>query len=236
MQNQKDGIALVPLDSFETGDVEQRDVSLATPSSGSKQLSVVSHNLNLRSQRISDTYPIHQYIVDRNSSFLSRFSKQFLANYVLQPLVNVLFPQVLHNNPVLQYLLFFRPTTQVKLLCSWTCDEGHICQHTEGHTGKHICVFGHVEGKPINKCPHICDCRNCDAECSFEQGHSGIHKCRFKHYWSDIPGNKRELEQFRDDKAIGDYIDELVYASNEELKFASIPETLDKSDELDQLE
>lgn len=99
---------------------------------------------------------------------------------------------MLNNSPFLKF--FFSQTTQVKLLCPETCDEGHICRFIEGHSGKHVCVFGHTIGEPVIKCGHICDCRGCNAECTLRPGHYGIHKCYFRHYPSDIPSNRVQQE------------------------------------------
>lgn len=187
--------------------------------------------IDIRSQRLADTYPIRQSIYDRTNSWPTRIYRRLVARYLLGPLIGFLFPRVLNNHPLVQYLLQFVTTTQVQLLCEWTCDEGHICRHYEGHTGRHECVFGHVEGRPIRKCDHVCDCRQCDAQCAFEAGHGGIHKCHFRHYWSDIPATRAEQEAFRDDKYIGDYVDELIYMSPEEMKFSAIPPAADERDE-----
>ncbi len=185
---------------------------------------------DLRSQRLSDTYPIRMGIVDQSNGLFTRLYRRVLANYLLQPMIHLLFPRVLQNKAAVQ-LLGFRTTTQVKLLCPWTCADGHICQYYEGHTGPHKCVFNHAEGAPIRKCPHVCDCRHCEGRCIYPPGHSGIHKCHFRHYPRDVPGSRAEQEAFRDDKAIGDYIEELAYSTPEDIKFSHIPETLDPRDE-----
>ena len=78
---------------------------------------------------------------------------------------------------------------------------------------------------------HVCDARHCDGRCALAPGHSGTHKCHFRHYPRDIPANRAEQEAFRDDKAIGDYIDELAYSTAEDIKYSHIPEPLDESDE-----
>jgi hypothetical protein len=186
---------------------------------------------DIRSQRLSDTYPIRMAITDQSNNFLVRLYRRIIAHYFLRPLIHLLFPRVLNNQTLVQLLLGFRSTTQVKLLCAWTCDEGHICQYPEHHSGRHKCVFGHVEGVPILKCGHICDCRHCEGRCVYPPGHSGIHKCYFRHYPRDIPGTRAEQEAFRDDKAIGDYIDELAYSTSEDIKYSHVPETLDQKDE-----
>ena len=109
-------------------------------------------------------------------------------------MINILFPRILNNSRILSF--FFRPSTQVKLLCEWTCSEGHICKYKENHKGKHICIFGHLENKNIQKCNSICDCKGCEADCVFEPGHSGIHKCYFRHYPSDIPSTMTQKERY----------------------------------------
>ena len=187
--------------------------------------------IDIRSQRLSDTYPIRQTISDRTNSLTTRIYGRLVSKYLLGPLIQTLFPRVLHNNPLVQYLLQFVTTTQVQLLCEWTCPEGHICRQYEGHSGDHVCVFGHVEGRAIRTCRHVCDCRHCDAQCSFEAGHGGIHKCHFRHHWTDIPATRADQEAFRDDKNIGDYVDELIYMSQEEMKFTAIPPAADPRDE-----
>jgi hypothetical protein len=123
------------------------------------------------------------------------------------------------------------------------CDEGHVCQYYEGHTGLHKCVFDHTEGELILKCGHICDCKSCEAECVKQPGHGGIHKCHFRHPPRDIPGNRSEQEYailqhfltscraFRYDKSIGDYVDELAYISPEDMKYSHIPQCQDPKDE-----
>lgn len=189
----------------------------------------LSLEIDIRSQRVSDIYPIRQRIFDRTNNLALRLYRKSVAAYLLEPIISLLFPRVLNNAGLISY--FFHQTTQVKLLCEWTCAEGHICSLDEGHRGKHVCVFGHAQDAPILKCPHLCDCRSCDAECVFPVGHSGIHKCYFKHSWSDIPSSRAQQRAFRDDKAIGEYIDELAYCSTEEMKFSHIPECLDPEDE-----
>lgn len=186
---------------------------------------VPSNEIDIRSQRLSDTYPVRILIKEKSGNIFSNLYSRFVALYVLRPLISILFPRVL-NNSYLAGLLGFRRSTLVTLLCPWTCEDGHICSQKEEHTGKHVCIFGHVEGKPILKCGSVCDCRNCDADCVYGPNHSGIHKCNFRHYISDIPSTRRQQESFRDDKAIGDYIDELVYVSPEEMKFSHIPQAL----------
>lgn len=149
--------------------------------------------LDIRSQRLSDTYPVRIVIKDKSTNFLSRLYYKFVAFYVLRPFINLLFPRVL-NNTYLASILGFSRSTVVQLLCPETCEEGHICQYYEGHKGKHVCLFGHTVGEPILKCGNICDCRNCDAECVYAPNHSGIHKCNFRHYLSDIPSSKKQQE------------------------------------------
>eukprot|EP01080_Neovahlkampfia_damariscottae_P006123 gene6123-10132_t len=187
-------------------------------------------SLDIRSQRLSDTYPIRQRIQDKSFGFLSKLYAKFLAYYILNPMINILFPRILNNSRILS-LFGFRPSTQVKLLCEWTCADGHICTYKEGHKGKHLCIFGHAENKKILKCKSICDCRGCEADCVFEPGHSGIHKCYFRHYPSDIPSTMIQKESFQNEKSIGDYIDELAYITPEDMKFSHIPKCVKEKDE-----
>lgn len=191
---------------------------------------VLGSEIDIRSQRLSDTHPVRAAIYDNTNPLPVRWYRRFASQYILQPIIHILFPRVLNNQRMVR-VFGFTPTTQVKLLCPWTCEEGHICENYEGHTGKHKCVFGHVEDQPILKCGHVCDCKGCEAECVYKPGHRGIHKCYFRHLPRDIPSNRTEQEAFRDDKAIGDYIDELAYISPEEMKFSHIPECLDPKDE-----
>jgi len=184
----------------------------------------------IRSQRLSDTYPIRLQIAEHTDGYLSRLYKKFIAFYILKPLITFIFPMVLNNSNLVS-LFGIQPSSKATLLCPMMCDDGHICQYYENHSGKHICVFGHKIGKPIQKCHGICDCRSCDSDCAYPPGHSGIHKCNFRHYWNDIPSSKVQLLSFRNDKSIGDYVDELAYSTPEDMKFSNIPETLKKPQE-----
>ena len=196
----------------------------------------VSQELNIRSQRLSDTYPKRIEVLKSQSNIGSRIFNQFITITILRlvfynlqkrPLINFIFPLILNNSYIISWL-GFRKTTMVKLLCPWTCDEGHICQFNENHKGKHVCLFGHQEGQKIEKCKHICDCRYCESDCCFPPNHRGIHKCYFRHSFSDIPSSKKQRDLFSSEKSIGDYIDELVYSSTEEMKYSHIPESSEK--------
>ncbi|KAL0479693.1 hypothetical protein AKO1_007526 [Acrasis kona] len=214
--NDLDGVSLVEVNR------NRNDEDLGIP--------IISSELDIRSQRFSDTYPVRANVYDQTNTLPVRLYRRFVSQYVLQPIIHLLFPRVL-NNLAFVKIFGFRQTTQVKLLCPWTCEDGHVCQYYEGHTGRHKCVFNHPEGESILKCPHICDCRDCEADCVYKPGHGGIHKCHFRHIARDIPGSKAELAAFKDDKSIGDYINELAYNTQEDTKFSHIPETLDPKDE-----
>jgi hypothetical protein len=224
------GLALVQI---ETQQPKQRKRTTTTAVDEEEEDDFATPSLfvhDIRSQRLSDTYPIRQLISDQSNGIFSSIYQMLAAFFVFQPFIHFLVPGVFNIYSFVP-LLGFQKTTQVKLLCEWTCPDGHICQYTEEHTGPHKCVFNHVEGVPILKCKHICDARQCDGRCVLSPGHSGTHKCHFRHYASDIPANRAEQEAFRDDKAIGDYIDELAYSSQEEIKYSHIPESLDTKDE-----
>ncbi|EFC44314.1 predicted protein [Naegleria gruberi] len=188
---------------------------------------------SLRSQRLSDTYSLRTQLVQQTKPTITRVYQTVISNLFIDPLVAFLFPRLrdnqLQNIPIMNF--FFRPTTQVQLLCSWVCEDGHICKLPLGHPHKHECIFGHVEGEPILKCGHLCDCRFCEAPCVLKPGHSGTHACHFNHPLRDIPTNRREQESFRDEKAIGGYMSELAFISSEDMKYSHIPTTLNDEDE-----
>jgi hypothetical protein len=75
-------------------------------------------SLDIRSQRLSDTYPIRQRIQDKSFGIFSRLYSKFLAYYILNPFINFLFPRILNNSRILS-IFGFQPSTQVKLLCEW---------------------------------------------------------------------------------------------------------------------
>ncbi|KAL9644118.1 hypothetical protein ABK040_005583 [Willaertia magna] len=195
----------------------------------------------VRSQRLSDTYPIRIELTKKSKNSLTNTYQSFLSSFLIQPFIHFLFPRVLNN----KISFFFVPTTTIKLLCTWTCPYGHICKYDEGHEGPHECIFGHKEleynkkkNTTINKdyesdiCGHLCDCRYCESPCSLSKGHSGTHKCYFKHSLRDIPINRKQQELFRDEKAISDYTSELAFIQHEdELKYSSIPMNRNEKDE-----
>lgn len=183
--------------------------------------------VGVRSQRLSDAYPVRQRIFEPRLAIHRGYSHY--SSKLVDVLVNFLFPRVLHHSGILG--AFFSRTTAVRLLCPHTCADGHICTFYEGHRGDHLCSFGHRNRDAIPHCGHGCDCRGCEADCAFGPGHLGPHKCTFNHSWSDIPGSRNDIIRFRLDKAIGDYVDELAYASPEEIRYAHIPETLSPDDE-----
>jgi hypothetical protein len=74
----------------------------------------ISSEIDIRSQRISDTHPIRATIYDRTNNFFVRQYRYIAANYVLQPVIQFLFPRVLNNQSWLGF--FFLPTTQVKVI------------------------------------------------------------------------------------------------------------------------
>ena len=225
------GVLLVPptVSSFEEEE-ESEGFNQVSSSSESTALALSS----LRSQRLSDTYPLRMQLVTQTKPTITRVYQSIISNLIIDPLLSFFFPRILNNQiqenvPGLN--LLFRPTTQVQLLCSWTCDEGHVCRHQQGHSQRHECIFGHKEGDPIVKCGHLCDCRFCEAPCSLKPGHSGTHQCYFRHALRDIPTNRKEQETFRDEKAIGGYMSELAFISNEDMKYSHIPTTLNEEDE-----
>jgi hypothetical protein len=188
-----------------------------------------------RSQRLSDTYSLRSHLSTQTKPTITRVYQTIISNLIIDPLVTFLFPRIRDNQiqgiPLFNFL--FRPTTQVQLLCSWTCEEGHVCRHPQGHSHeiKHECIFGHVEGEKIVNCGHLCDCRYCEAPCAFKPNHSGTHQCHFRHALRDIPSNRKEQETFRDEKAIGGYMSELTFISGEDMKYSHIPTTLNDEDE-----
>ncbi|KAF0853021.1 Type II secretion system (T2SS)-associated protein Gcp12 [Andalucia godoyi] len=184
--------------------------------------------LGVRSQRLSDAYVVRQQVF-QPASLLSR-AFQKATSSLIGVVVEYLFPRVLENSGVIGQL-FFVKSTSVRLLCGVPCADGHPCALHEGHSGSHKCVFGHWNQDPVPHCSYTCDCRNCDAACSLHPGHRGPHHCHFNHNWSDIPGSTGELQAFRTDKSIGDYIDELAYASPDEIRYAYVPPVLDDKDE-----
>ncbi|KAG2387669.1 hypothetical protein C9374_001263 [Naegleria lovaniensis] len=225
-----DGISLILSPSSSPSLTINEDGVVIPQEEPSTQQQLIS---SLRSQRLSDTYPLRSQLAVQTKPAMTRIYQSIISNLFIDPIVTFLFPRVLDNRlqnlPIIN--LFFKPTTQVQLLCAWTCEEGHICKHTHGHTGKHECIFGHVEGEPIAKCGKICDCRFCEAPCVLKPNHSGTHACHFRHALRDIPTNRREQEAFRDEKAIGGYMSELAFISGEDMKYSHIPTTLNDEDE-----
>nr|QRZ58762.1 Gsp-co-occurring protein 12 [Malawimonas jakobiformis] len=179
----------------------------------------------VRSQTLSDTYPVRQRILDRNPIFVRLY--RLLTSRILGAIINSLYAQVLDHTGFGR--LFVR-SPKVKLLCDHQCSLGHNCRYEDGHRGQHVCVFGHVGDLPVRQCNAVCDARGCDGECYMRPGHAGPHKCYFRHYLADIPTTNRDANAFQDDKAIGDYVTALAYSTAEDMRFAHIPEHADADD------
>lgn len=177
----------------------------------------------IRSQRLSDTYAVRQQLLG-STGFLSRLWER-AASSLVRRLVDYVFPLVIRGTA--QPAFLFQPSTAVRLLCDHRCADGHICCQVSGHGGSHVCAFGHVNSAPIPKCPHMCDCARCEADCALPPGHGGPHQCHFRHPFSEVPGSAHELASFQLEKGIGDYVDELAHASEEEIRFAHVPEAAD---------
>jgi hypothetical protein len=75
---------------------------------------ILLNNIDIRSQRLSDTYVVRQKIYDQTNNILTRFYKRFVSWYVLTPIINFFFPMIL-NNSILVKILSFRDSTQVKV-------------------------------------------------------------------------------------------------------------------------
>jgi hypothetical protein len=109
MEQEEDAIEGVGIDivKIDTG-VENVERTLETREDAH------SLEIDIRSQRLSDTYPIRANIYDRTNNFFVRQYRHFTANYIMQPIIHLLFPRVLNNQAIARLLLFSR-TTQVKV-------------------------------------------------------------------------------------------------------------------------
>lgn len=80
-----------------------------------KEPPVLESEIDIRSQRLSDTFPVRAKLYDRTNTLPNRLYRRFISQYILQPIIYILFPRVLNNQAIVR-LLSFRPTTQVKVI------------------------------------------------------------------------------------------------------------------------